>query len=165
MNKIFATLVLSSILLVSTAMSAYAGSGSGSATGSVTIAGTCGLTVGSSSINYGTLVPGTTPTQATTNPLTLNNTGSVPAVLTITGANWLNGATTIINANETQVSNTTSSGTYRSVANGTPMLLTSSFNVTPHGNSLSTYWQLIPKLLNTGFAGSLTQSLTFGTSC
>lgn len=168
MNKLFATLVLTSILLVPTIMSAYAYSGSSSATGSVTIAGTCGVALGDSTINYGTVTPGSAPINANS-PLGINNTGSVTGTLTVTGADWLNtpGTTSEILASNTGVSTIAIAGPYTPLANGIPIPLSGTFapNPAPHTSSLTTYWQLTPILENLGFTGSLTQSLTFSASC
>jgi len=167
MNKILATLVLTSLLLVPTIMSAYAGSGSGAATGSVTIAGTCGLALGTSTINYGSVTPGLTPVAAS-NSLPINNTGTVNALLTVYGGNWTNGSVDQILASNTQFNNHTAAGPFTPLAlHSVPVIMSPALHPFPaaHTSSLTSYWQLIPNVLNLGFTGSLTQSLTFSASC
>ncbi|SMH71319.1 hypothetical protein [Candidatus Nitrosotalea okcheonensis] len=147
--------------------SAYAAGGGGSATGSVTIAGTCGLALNTNSIAYGTVTPGQAA-NATNNPIVASNTGTVSATLVVSGGNWTTtGPLTVIYANETFVSPSAIHASQINPAGphltltGTPVTLTNS--LVPAG-SLNTFWALLAKTLGP-FAGNLTQTVTYTTSC
>jgi len=130
-------------------------------TNSVTISGTCGLSVISGSpVSYGTLSPGATSTEQT---LVLDNTGSNPAALQVKGTNWLD----VTLANKMNVDNTkfsTASGTYASKTSllTTDQTITAAFSPT---TNLNTFWQLQVNLLDSSFAGALTQTMDFTATC
>ena len=160
MKKLMTTLALTAVLLVPLIMSsAYATTGA-TATGNVIIAGTCGVSLGSSAINYGTVIPGTTATSLAP-ALSITNSGTAPELLTVNGGNWTDGIHDIILASDTGFSTT-------GIAPYTPLVLhnapvTISPALAPSG-TVNTSWQLAANLLQP-FAGSLTQSLTFSASC
>ena len=145
---------------------AYAASGSGGATGTVTISGTCGISLNGTTINYGTAAPGQSVNA--TNVIAVNNTGSVPAALVVSAGNWTSGKSTVIYANETFVSNSTMirlsqlnpTGPHLAL-NGAPVTL--SFALAPK-TPINTFWALIADLLKP-FAGALSQTVTYTTSC
>jgi hypothetical protein len=130
-------------------------------TGNVNVAGTCGLSIISGApISYGTLVPGSTSTEKT---LVLDNTGSTAATLQVKGSNWLDGSL----VNKMNVDNTkysTASGTYASKTSllTTDQTITGSMSPTVN---LDTFWQLQVNLLDSSFAGALTQTMDFTATC
>jgi len=138
-------------------------SGSGQATGSVEILGTCGISfAATNSIDYGQLTPGTTSTEQI---LTLQNTGTIPADLLVSGTDWVDTTpTTIMNVGTTAYSDI--SGTYASKTSlsGTPAIILDTTQFTP-SSSVDTYWQILANLLNPTFVGSLTQTMDFSASC
>ena len=148
--------------------SAYAATGGAGATGSVTIAGTCGLTLNTNAITYGTVTPGQA-VNATNNPIVATNTGNVASTLVVSGGNWTTGTslTPTIFANETFVapspilaSQINPSGPHLNL-NGVPVTLTSSLApATP----FNTFWALLAKILGP-VAGAQVQSVTYTTAC
>lgn len=126
-------------------------------TGSVSIAGTCGI--GSlSPLNYGTLTPSQLSTVQT---LTVTNTGTVPGELFVSGTDWQDG----LLASQIAVGNT-SFGNFTQGSPVTPLSLSyqsiaNNFSV----GSNPTYWQVAAILINPTFVGSLTQTYTFTASC
>ena len=126
-------------------------------TGSVSIAGTCGI--GSlSPLNYGTL----TPTQlSSVQSLTVTNTGTVPAGLFVSGTDWQDGLlTSQIAVGYTSFGNSTQ-GAPATALSSSYQLIASPFTVGPN----TTYWQVLANLINPTFVGSLTQTYTFTASC
>lgn len=126
---------------------------------------TCGVSLSQTTITYGTVKPGTTPVNATNNPADLSNTGSTTATLTVSAGNWTGGGSTVfILVNETAFATSpiTSSviPTHLNL-HGNPVTILSNF---VGMSTIQTYWQLIPKLFHTT-TGTLTQSMTFATSC
>ncbi|MHB8547385.1 MAG: hypothetical protein ACYDAJ_11510 [Nitrosotalea sp.] len=148
--------------------SAYAAGGGAAATGSVTIAGTCGLTLNTNTINYGTVTPGQA-VNATSNPIVATNTGNVPSTLVVSGGNWTTGlnSTPTIFANETFVatspvltSQINPAGPHLNL-NGVPVTLTSSLApATP----FNTFWALLAKILGPA-VGAQVQTVTYTTAC
>lgn len=147
--------------------SAYAAGGGAGATGSVTIAGTCGLALNTNSITYGTVTPGQA-VNATNNPIVATNTGTVSATLFVLGGNWTAGPSTVIYANETFVSPSAilasqinPAGPHLPLTGSPPVTLTNSLApATP----FNTFWALLAKTLGP-FAGSLSQTVTYTTAC
>lgn len=132
-------------------------------TGSVTIAGTCGLApVSGSPINYGTLTPFSISPEQT---LVLDNTGSVSATLSVKGTDWLDSGTP---PTAQMLVGNTKFATTALVSYATKTALTTIDQtvgpILPITN-LNTFWQLQANLLSTSFAGSLTQTMDFTVSC
>lgn len=126
-------------------------------TGSVSIAGTCGI--GSlSPLNYGTLTPSQLSTVQT---LTVTNTGTVPGELFVSGTDWQDG----LLASQIAVGNTS----FGNATQGSPVTpLSLSYQSIANNFSVGsnpTYWQVAAILINPTFVGSLTQTYTFTASC
>jgi hypothetical protein len=131
-------------------------------TGQVNILATCGMQfVSGSPIIYGSLAPGSTSSEQT---LVLHNTGSVDGIISVSGSNWLDSS--VAATNQMNVENTkfsTTSGTYatktslstidQTVGTLSPIL------------DMNSFWQLQVNLISNTFAGSLTQTMSFTSSC
>ena len=131
-------------------------------TGSVEILETCGLQfVAGTPINYGGILPGA---ESLEQQLELDNTGNTAlTTLFVRGTNWVDsGGVTIMDVSDSRFS--TSSIPYASkiVLGLTDKTVTSAFD--PIAN-LITFWQLTANLLESSFAGDLTQTLDFTVSC
>ena len=159
MNKLMTTLALTAVLLVPLIMSSAYATGA-TATGNVVIAGTCGVSLGSNAINYGTVVPGTTVTSLAP-ALSITNPGTAATLLTVIGGNWTDGIHDIILASNTGFSSTGIAPFTSLALHNVPVTINPA--LAPSG-TVNTTWQLIATLLQP-FAGSLTQSLTFSASC
>ena len=136
------------------------------ATGQVTIvaAQTCGLNfVSGDPINYGSLSIGQVSTEQT---LVIDNTGTATGALSVSGTNWLGGATTVMNVGATQYA--PSPGAPYGSAPKLPLTTTGASvgNISPTTN-MNLYWQLRADLVagQTSFAGSATQTITFTSAC
>ncbi|MDE1840385.1 MAG: hypothetical protein KGI09_00735 [Thaumarchaeota archaeon] len=156
---------LAAIVLLLPASAYAAGGGGAGATGSVTIAGTCGLALNTNSIAYGIVTPNQVA-NATNNPIVATNTGTVNATLVVSGGNWTSGSP-VIYANYTFVSPSaihpsqiSPIGPHLSFT-GAPVLLTNSLApATP----FATFWALWAHLVGP-FAGNLSQTVTYTTAC
>src|SRR3989338_4559963 len=131
-------------------------------TGQVDVLATCGTQfISGAPINYGSLGPGTTSTEQT---LVLHNTGSASGALSVSGSNWLDASA--LPTNQMNVDNTkfsTTSGTY---ATKTSLLtIDQAVGTLSPISDLNTFWQLQVNLLNSAFAGSLTQTMSFIVVC
>jgi hypothetical protein len=160
MKQVLPLIFMMGILIVPI-MSAYATQGSGSATGTVNIQGTCGVTVNPSSINFGPLSPGNIPIGAQNNPIVLTNTGFTSATLAVNGTDWLDGThLSQITASNTKVNfqainYTLTTNTYVPITAGYTFV----------SGATNSNWYLTPALEHPGFTGSLTQTLTFLAMC
>ena len=136
-------------------------------TGQATIvtAQTCGLNfVSGSPINYGSLSIGQVSNQQT---LVIDNTGTAPGALSVSGSSWTNTVgTTIMNVGATQYA--TSPGQAYGAAPNLPLTTTSASvgTISPTTN-LNVYWLLRADLVagQTGFTGSTTQTVTLTSAC
>ncbi len=163
MKSILTIFALISVSILPTA-SVYA-VGPNSVNSTVTITGTCGISLSQTTINYGTVSAGTNPVNATNNPLGITNTGSAPSAITVNGSNWIDsGHVMRIQSNETAFATTPIHSpvtpTKLAFPPG-PVVITGSL---APSTTLSTFWQLIPKVIGV-FAGVLSQNLTFSASC
>ena len=136
------------------------------ATGQVTIvaAQTCGLAfVSGNPINYGSLAIGQVSSEQT---LVIDNTGTGTGALSVSGTNWLAGATTVMNVGATQYAPTP--GVAYGVVPKLPLTTAGASigNISPTTN-MNLYWQLRADLVagQTSFAGSATQTVTFTSAC
>jgi len=137
-------------------------SDTGQITGSVEILTTCGLQfVSGSPINYGGILPGA---ESLEQQLVLDNTGNTAlTTLFVRGLNWVDsGGLAIMDVSDSRFS--TSSIPYGSkiILGLADKTVTSAFD--PVAN-LITYWQLTANLLESSFAGDLSQTLDFTVSC
>ena len=132
--------------------------------GHVNILATCGMQFASGSpINYGSLAPGTTSAEQT---LVIHNTGSISSTLFVSGSNWLDSspaATNQMNVDNTKFSSPLpgilyASKTSLSTVDQTVGTLSPTLD-------MNTFWQLQVNLLSSTFAGSLTQTMSFATTC
>ena len=136
------------------------------ATGQVNIvsAQTCGLNfVSGNPINYGSLSIGQVSSEQT---LVIDNTGTAQGSLSVSGTNWLSGATTIMNVGATQWA--TTPGVPYGSAPKLPLTTTgASVGIINPTTNLPVYWQLRADLVagQTGFTGSATQTITFTSAC
>ena len=135
-------------------------------TGQATIvtAQTCGLNfVSGSPINYGSLSIGQVSNQQT---LVIDNTGTAQGALSVSGTNWMSGATTIMNVGATQYA--TSPGVAYGAAPNLPLTTTAASvgTINPSTN-MNLYWLLRADLVagQTSFTGSTTQTVTLTSAC
>lgn len=131
-------------------------------TGQVNVLATCGMQfVSGAPINYGSLAPGTTSAEQT---LVLHDTGSTSGALSVSGSNWLDSSAAA--TNQMNVGNTKFSSTSGAYVLKTPLsTLDQTVGTLSPTLDMSTFWQLQVNLLSSTFAGSLTQTMSFATSC
>ena len=135
---------------------------SSQATGTTTILGTCGLSFpDGNSVNYGALIPGSLSPEVNLN---MTNSGTVSALLQVSGSNWNNTSTDVMYANVTHYNATTPGNGYANNADleQFDQIVTASF---APAVILETYWQILADLLNPSFVGSATQTMDFTVSC
>ncbi len=126
-------------------------------TSTMTISIACGLNVGDALL-FGAEVAGT---ESTEEILILNGTGSGASFdIDVSAKNWLDATdTNIINGELTKFSDVTGNYASKTALNSTDGTI--AMGVIPVGNSNSTYWQVLPILNDSEFAGSLSQEMTF----
>jgi len=134
------------------------------ATGQTTIlVSTCGISFpDGNTVNYGGLLRNTISSEVTLN---MNNTGTVTALLEISGDDWKDGSNNpVMNSNRTHFNNSAFQNTYFSKAllNATDATVTSTF---VPSILLKVIFQLQSILLNAGFTGTATQTMDFTVSC
>lgn len=140
------------------------------AVGEVTIeVSTCGLSIASGSLDYGTLTLGTLSAEKN---LVIENLGNTPGTLSIYGENWkaAGGALVgdVMEVGTTHYSPTTPTAyADMRVLTGLPAVPVAG-DITPGaGNGKPIYFQLRPELMAsaTGFSGDATQLLTLTAAC
>ena len=131
-------------------------------TGTVKIVGTCGLSfVSGTPISYGSLLPNA---KSADKILTLDNTGTVPGTLSVSGSDWKDASGTIhILAHYTKYTSKTTTVSYE---NKIPLtsIPTVVGIISPSVNNATT-WQLQSTLITTPFTGTLTQTMDFTLAC
>ena len=131
-------------------------------TGTVSILGTCGLSLMSGApINYGSMLSGATSADK---KLTLDNTGTTSGTLSVSGSDWKDaGGTVHILAKFTKYTGKTTTTSY---ANKIPLtsIPTVVGIISPSVNNATT-WQLQSTLINTSFSGTLTQTIDLTLAC
>ena len=144
-------------------MSMLKDSSAAQTTGTVTILGTCGLSlVSGAPINYGSLLPGATSADK---KLTLDNTGTTSGTLSVSGSDWKDaGGTAHILVQFTKYTGKTTATSY---ANKIPLtsIPTVVGIISPSVNNVTT-WQLQSTMTSTTpFRGPLTQTIDFTLAC
>ncbi len=131
------------------------------AQGQTQVLGTCGISFpNGNSVNYGSLVPNTVSSQV---KLNMTNSGSVNAILTVSGTNWLDaGLNNVMLVNRTHYNITSSTYFQKTSLQTFDQTLTNSFLP---AIILQTFWQLQTILLNPSFTGSTTQTMNFAVIC
>lgn len=131
-------------------------------TGTVKIMGTCGLSFASGApINYGSLVSGATSAEQ---KLTLDNTGTTPGTLSISGSDWKDTSGIMhILAQYTKYTTKTTTVPY---ASKTPLTSVPTVVgvILPSVNNVTT-WQIQANMITTPFSGTLTQAMDLSLSC
>lgn len=153
--------------------------GTPATTGSVSIQATCGLSIGHGApLAFGSLANGDLANSTAgggSHFLNFTNSGSVTAITTVAGSNWVSGGVTHIFGNHTKFS-TTDQGPAKAYASksalnstNTDGSLSDGFvtfgSIVPGSFVNDTQWGLQASLRNLPFSGALTQTITFSATC